>query len=293
MGVCCIVTVPAGCFSLAGHANTNGDKSGNNVSQLNTSQPSAQALVLETVRVVYAPMAGFQANQQAALGGWWQSANRPPPSGVEVITVTGQRIGGGSVQIGFSCASVMCGAMQDSISNWLQDRLAEASQRFIEPEEVTDRVCDTIRANSPGYCAANYSSIARLRNFPNTWQFPATTNGCGSGGILEDLAFNVVRRDHNWNDDINEPILGRSFRSACNNHDICYNNQQDKASCDSVFRRAMESVCGGNADCLVASDFYHGAVRGNLATSAYIRAGQAATCSRIKQSYAANYCPAT
>jgi hypothetical protein len=251
--------------------------------------PSSAALLLETIQISYVP-----AGLKPRTGAQQLSANShtAPAGGIEVITITGQRIGGGSVSIGFSCASMMCGAMQDSMSSWMRDQLAQYAQRFIEPEEVTERVCDTIRAMSPGYCATNYSSIARLRNFPNTWQFPATTNGCGSGSV-EGLVFAVLRSQYSWNDNINEPILGHSFLSACNNHDICYNNQENKGSCDAVFHRAMKSVCGSNTRCLVASDLYHAAVNADRSVSAYMRAGQAATCSRIKQSYAANYCPAT
>lgn len=251
--------------------------------------PSSAALLLETIQISYAP-AGLK--PQAGAKQLSAGSSTAPSGGIEVITITGQRIGGGRVSIGFSCASVMCGSIQDSMSSWLQDQLARYSRDYIEPDEVTDRVCSTIRDMSPGYCAANYSSIARLRNFPNTWQFPATTNGCGSGSV-EGLVFAVLRSEYSWNNNINEPILGHNFLSACNNHDICYNNQQGKDSCDAVFRRAMESVCGSNSRCLVASDLYHAAVKSDRSVSAYMRAGQAATCSRIKQSYAANYCPAT
>jgi len=254
--------------------------------------PSSAALLLETIQISYVPAS---LKPQAGAKQLSANSNTAPAGGIEVITITGQRIGGGSVSIGFSCASMMCGAMQDSMSSWMRDQLARYAQRFIEPEEVTERVCDTIRAMSPGYCRTNYASVRLNSYFPNTWSFPPIANGCGSGGILEDLAFNAVRRDHNWNNDINEPILGRSFRSACNNHDICYNNQSDRNACDTNFWNEMKAVCTGESGskCSEAATAYHFAVRGNSATSAYMRAGQAATCSRIKQSYSANSCPGT
>jgi len=267
---------------------------GNGGQQSGQSQqaPSANALLLDSIRVSVASDGAMQLSLQGGLANQVQNNNPPPSDGTETIVVWGQRIGGGPVSINFVCASVMCGSMQDSMSSWLQNRLREASKQYVEPEEVQDKVCESIRALAPSYCYTNYAPVNNTRYFPSSWTFPAATNGCGAGGVLEDLVFGRARSQYNWNDDINEPISGKSFRSACNNHDVCYSSQHDRLSCDKAFREQMYAACNGaGVTCTDAADIYYVAVRGNSATSAYIRAGQASTCRRVQQSYTANSCP--
>lgn len=177
----------------------------------------------------------------------------------------------------------------------IADLLRNAAKEYVEQEQVAEVVCSTIRANTPSYCTG-YSWVGPHDHMParrydaGTWSFPTIANGCGAGGIFEAGAFQGGRSLYNWSDDMNEPVTGYSFRSACDNHDVCYSNQRDKQTCDIAFKEEMDMRCGTSWDCQMASSIYTAAVHSSVGSSAYIQAGKERTCRSIQHESAANSC---
>ena len=90
---------------------------------------------------------------------------------------------------------------------------------------------------------------------PRTGYDPRSdVNGCGQPGwtrsLLNEL-INIVGYDEG---NLDEPMLGCSFRNACNNHDACYNTcNKSRATCDADIETDIQAACN---DC--AERFYGG-----------------------------------
>lgn len=103
--------------------------------------------------------------------------------------------------------------------------------------------------------------------FPSPTRGQWVSNGCGSGSWSQKFGqfIGYIGVD-GFTGDLDEPLAGFSFASACAGHDSCYYTGY-KSGCDLRFGAALADVCGTIKACLdIAADYQ----------SAVLLAGQSA-----------------
>lgn len=93
------------------------------------------------------------------------------------------------------------------------------------------------------------------------WNIPSTVNGCGTGSFLESLVTNRLTGTNGFTGNVDEPLAGFSFETACNSHDICYNSSSGQANCDLNFHHSLTEVCSSNYDCETFANLYGSLLR--------------------------------
>ena len=213
------------------------------------------------------------------------------PTPIEVITVNGSKFGNYTSSWSVSCRGMECKNSANYLSEQIQGMLAKAAQEFDEPEEIKEKFCEALEKEVPEYCG-KYSFLGNRGSFfslnPSTWnKFPAATNGCGSGAIENFFIGHAMGALDGFTSNMNEPIAGYSFLGACNNHDMCYNQQSGKGGCDDDFYTDMVAVCDSNDDCKDAAHAYRAAV-GHEGKSDYDKAGEVKSCKDYKADFDQN-----
>lgn len=207
------------------------------------------------------------------ISGLAYSQNTLPP-----VQVTAKRIGGGD----FYCRGTAC-------SQALNAEQLAANIRFMQehaslPDEPApidpSNFCPRLRNVKPGNCSV--SSPPSVPDYTPGW----APNGCGIGPksnwFLSELA---ARFGGGHSGNLNYPVAGVSFLSACNAHDVCWGRGMDRANCDLSFKSNMETACGGLSSpgsyntCIGYAGAYHFAVSvPNFATSHYNQSAEEYKC---------------
>jgi len=207
----------------------------------------------------------------------------------EVINVSGVRLSNDWV---VSCRGSECKGAADSISDLVRDMLLKQVIEYQEVEEAKTELCNVMSNMAPSSCTTFSSPYTSpfLGNGPATWSFPALTNGCGAGGALEATLVFLATGINGFSGNLNEPLTGISFLSACNSHDMCYATQGGQNSCDTAFLRNLEVICSSYSSqggCMDFAYTYRAAV-GQDGASAYSNSGLAQQCKNFKEDYIKN-----
>ena len=220
---------------------------------------------------------------------------QPVEDPIEYITIVGARyrLGSGSNWT-VGCRSSDCKASATELTEQLAELFKKGAEEYVEIGEAKQKFCDSFKGKAPEDCG-QFSFLSNrgeyFRQLPFTWnQFPAATNGCGSGDLwgLEDyLIGQVISKFAGYTDNIDEPLAGYSFLGACNNHDLCYGAQSGQQSCDNAFYKELKKVCGSNGRCQSAAHGYRTAV-GLKGEGAYSYAGKAKACKAYKDDVTSN-----
>ncbi|KXI29436.1 hypothetical protein [Paraglaciecola hydrolytica] len=163
---------------------------------------------------------------------------------------------------------------------------------YEDVDKIKTNMCSKMTSNIPSSCTTFSSQYTGpyLGNGPATWSFPALTNGCGAGGLLESTLTALATGINGFTGNLDQPLTGISFISACNNHDMCYATQGGQNSCDTAFLRNLEVICSSYSSqggCLDFAYTYRAAV-GQAGASAYSNAGLAKQCKNVKEDYIKN-----
>jgi len=214
------------------------------------------------------------------------SVKEEPP---EVIEVKGARWGRYTGSWSVTCRGHQCKSAADSIQDAIDEMLNKAAKEYVSKDEIKTRFCTELRGSAPqhcinmfGYKLSGQGGIYVNGHSSTFWGVPAATNGCGSGGMIEEAIAKYSVGSGGFTGDINEPIKGYSFTPACDAHDQCYNNSAGKDGCDSTFRDSMTNICGSNLKCQRFSDLYSGLV-GVYGEPAYNEAGLIQACRDYKK----------
>lgn len=169
--------------------------------------------------------------------------------------------------------------------------------------------CARLRADKPGNCSGTGSgpdipgvttSNLGLPMSAAEYLLTSNVNGCGTGSLLESIANQLgagVFPTYSSNPD--NPIAGSSlsFRSACNNHDMCYVGGESRSVCDMTFGNQMASACNAtfagtnyHQVCMGYRDAYSSAVTLG-GEPAYAAAQAVRECGIWHQNMETNQCP--
>lgn len=183
---------------------------------------------------------------------------------LDSATVRGRADDGSVICRGAACADVLASMRIDyQIDNFWAEMPAEG------PELSYEDFCRQLSSKKPSGCNAASPPIMAGIN-------PAyRPNGCGPGGVVNAigtaLALLVTETG-----DIDEPVRGASFLTACNGHDTCWSSGANRIACDAMFESAMRGSCetlgsgaSGYYDCHGFAGLYASLVRSSKGTEIY------------------------
>lgn len=118
-----------------------------------------------------------------------------------------------------------------------------------------DSMCATINASQPPGCSRD--TPPKSPEHDPYWR----PNGCGDGSFSSNFASIVINTLGGG--DLDSPLPGISFRSACNRHDYCYGIAGHRPGCDSRFRSDLQAICASHSSrwCSGLANSYADAVR--------------------------------
>jgi len=202
--------------------------------------------------------------------------------------VTGTRPGNYWVS---TCRGSECRGAVADVMDQIIAMLDKQYATYEDVDKIKTNMCSKMTSKIPSSCSA-FSPPPRatgnkLNSSPLAWSFPPLTNGCGAGSLGEVIATKVASGTHGFTGNLDQPLPGISFISACNSHDICYGKQDDKNRCDGDFLDDMQTICGSNSQCNDFAYAYRGAV-GVGGSDAYQEAGKVKQCKNFKDDFARN-----
>ena len=195
------------------------------------------------------------------------------------VVVTAPRVGGGTIV----CRGTACALVIAQLRQTIMDAYLRMQQPVPDPEDIPlskSKVCSKLNARRPANCSFNNPPSSPGITVPGqaSWQ----PSGCGTGPLANEfskLALNVLYPAE-YSGDLNAPFYTPngtvSFLAACNAHDQCWGEGNDRTWCDQGFRAAMQSQCDtyvsnttawGTCSSMVSA--YHTAVSNSQATSHY------------------------
>ncbi|WP_340676885.1 hypothetical protein [Paraglaciecola sp.] len=191
-----------------------------------------------------------------------------------------------------SCRGSECGGAADSLGDLVKNMLLRERVEYQEVAEANIELCNIMSNMAPSGCTTFSSPYTSpfLGNGPATWSLPALTNGCGAGGLLETTLTALATGINGFTGNLDQPLTGISFLSACNSHDMCYATQGGQNNCDNVFYDNLKSICSSYSSqggCLTFAHTYRTAV-GQAGDGAYSNAGLAQQCKNFKEDYIKN-----
>ena len=212
---------------------------------------------------------------------------------METIRVSGLKLSG-QVRNDWvvTCRGSECISAGDSVADLVHEMLLKDTLEFGEMEAAEQEFCTTLSNLAPSGCTTFSSPYTSpyLGIGPATWSFPALTNGCGAGGALETTLVFLATGINGFSGNLNEPLTGISFLSACNSHDMCYATQGGQANCDDKLYKDLEQICGNYSNqggCMTFAHTYRAAV-GQDGDEAYSDARLAKQCKNFKEDYIKN-----
>lgn len=148
------------------------------------------------------------------------------------------------------CTGLACeGVLDDwqSRAGWIE---YDASLPYTDSPPIPEpEFCSGLKASKPANCAL--SSPPSVPGFDPTWK----PNGCGTGAhyeILLEQGLGVIFGE-DFTGNFDAPYRTRagrivSFLGACNSHDRCWGEANDRTWCDIAFRDSMVQACAVEDD---------------------------------------------
>lgn len=183
------------------------------------------------------------------------------------------------------CRGQACGDLLDSLGAIRFKSLDLMPETFPETFLSKAQICGALRSRSPGAC--NVSSPPSVPAIDPNWQ----PNGCGDGSTGAQAASAMFTLLPPVGGNLNEPLPGVNFRTACNAHDRCYGLAGLKGNCDSLFRTQLNNVCAssGVSGCGTLAAGYEQAVR-EWGQDAYDTSVQERICAEFARDVNENGC---
>lgn len=209
----------------------------------------------------------------------------PPPAPVPLppMDVTGRRIP--AVCYSAACVTAILDAQASADRQYMKFLKSQNRDNIGDMPTLTkEQICTVIKSKQPPNCTAK-PTIAGING-------PA--NGCGSGTgsrIFGTLGLEL-KHPLSFTGNIDAPIQGVSFLSACNAHDFCYAAQKDKDVCDRGFNTDLTAACSRAVDNTICQSFandYTAAVN-NLGGDAYAVSGRELACYKYQKEVEDNGC---
>lgn len=203
--------------------------------------------------------------------------------------------GGNVICTGSACEGIVM-EWRAASSGWID---YEDSQRPDEEIPIKKaHFCANLKASRPANC--NYSSPPPVPGFTPNWQ----PNGCGTGQYGRMFAEQglSVSFGSEFTGNLDVPYRTRSgqavsFLGACNAHDRCWGEGNDRTWCDLSFRDNMIRACSVEADtagygtCMGMASAYHAGVSSSYATAHYNQTLANRECTAWVHDMRANNCP--
>lgn len=204
-------------------------------------------------------------------------AQIPPPTLPPVIVEGHRPLGPTIICRGEGCASIL--------SNLIDlQQYFEGTQMGPIEDGPDIAFCAQLAQQRPSGCGTTPPSVP---GFDINWQ----PNGCGPGGWSQWVLEEIIDRNYSsYSGNINEPLTGYSFQSACDAHDFCWGSAQNRGSCDTEFLNAMLGVCGVNSNCETFASLYRAAVGANFGTDIYNNLVSNFQCAAWHQDMQENQC---
>lgn len=210
---------------------------------------------------------------------------------IERIEVHGVKLAGGANSWSILCRGMGCKSAAASLQLSI-DSLLKENEEYVEQEKAELLFCAKLKSNKPSHCNLMFGTPVPgpyLQDSSYFWNIPPTTNGCGTGSFAEWLLTKGLKGTNGFTGNLDEPLLGYSFKNACNNHDLCYSASSGQRLCDTSFHSEMNDVCNSNYDCETFAGTFAYSVR-LLGKDAYDKAGKTQKCREFKADMEDNKC---
>jgi len=204
--------------------------------------------------------------------------------GTETIEISGTRLGFSTGPWTVSCEGMGCKNAADSIQSEIDTMLRNAAAEYIEQSEAQELFCAELSGERPEHCQSMFGGDMFWPHSGDSsalWNIPSATNGCGTGSSLEWAASKYAEGSGGFTGNLNEPVTGYSFESACNAHDLCYGASSGQVGCDSTFHNTLTDICNANYECEAFADAYGSAVK-IFGEEPYEKAGKTQQCREFK-----------
>jgi len=145
------------------------------------------------------------------------------------------------------CRGSACGELLESLGG-VKFKSIQLMPEFIPETFLTKaQVCGALRSRSHHAGSCNTSSPPSVPIIDPNWQ----PNGCGDGSTGARVATVLIGILPPLGGNLNTPLTGVSFVSACNSHNRCYGMGGIKANCDNLFGSNFNRICtaSGVAGC--------------------------------------------
>ena len=173
-----------------------------------------------------------------------------------------------------------------------------------EDEYDREAFCDALSDSQPSGCPNSLAAAPRVPGINTSLaDFLASpgVNGCGTGGLADIIASRAAGVAYgNFSGNLDEPVAGLNFRSACDAHDACFAQQRGFVTCNREFFDAMSEEINRHGLTPTSSirywaesyrNAYAAAVATDFGQDAYGAAAAAFACATWNLEMETNSCP--